>query len=90
MILEKIKEHANKISFFIISLLLIVIGVLYLKQQNLKSLLSGAKQQNSNLLGVGTVGRNVNNAPVKTPKTSTATNIPSATTKAPSSTTKVS
>ena len=37
MILEKIKQHSGKISFFAISILLVAVGALYLNQKNLKT-----------------------------------------------------
>lgn len=44
MLLEKIKVHSGKIMFFGINMLLIVIGVMYLKQQDLEKALSEKRQ----------------------------------------------
>jgi hypothetical protein len=77
MILEKIREHAGKMSFFVISALLIIIGAMYLNQRNQVNVSSAAKQQNPNY--TSTSG-NANNAVTKNQISN----------KAPASTTKVS
>ncbi|MDD5397081.1 MAG: hypothetical protein PHW24_03415 [Candidatus Moranbacteria bacterium] len=76
MILEKIKEHSGKISFFVISLLLIVIGAMYFNQKNSNVSSTVGSQQNDNSLNTANNGTSVNNV--------------KANTKTPSSTTRVS
>ena len=46
MLLEKIKQHAGKISFFVINMLLVGIGTLYVKQRNLEQSVATAIKDN--------------------------------------------
>lgn len=81
MILTKIKEHAGKLSFFFVSVLIVVVIAMYIRQQDLKKMLrtsqSNAANLNSSVAGQnGSVGANYNSsktvapAPSKTTKTS--------------------
>ena len=75
MFLEKIKENAGKISFFVISFLLVVIGVLFFNQKNQVVQTKTTNQQGSNYASTGST------ATTTTIKTPVVTKVPISTSK---------
>lgn len=51
MILEKIQKFAGKLAFFVVSLLLVVLGAMYLRQKDLEQKLEAQSVQNEPLIG---------------------------------------
>lgn len=79
MILEKIKKHSGKISFFVISLLVIVIGVLYLNQKNSNAFINTTTTKGSYSASAGAVSGNAKNTQIN--NSTPAKSLPSVTTK---------